>query len=338
MVRYIGRGPSVVLRSRRTYLGSGGGRTRGFHFVRRRDGGCRTSHVLRSANGRAMMIGPPCPPVDRNRLSRSFSLPCAHVPRPGCGKGHVPTFSVVGFSIGLRHNYFNKYTFYAVSTRRKGFVMDQDGRDVLERIETVARVPSFGNCLDSLKKPDTGVCTVHNGSRGVYQQYGQPSYVRPGMYPGLGASRHPLLSVCRSMSTLPNVGGDFVKDNMHCSLLRCRDGSPTMGHDATRCAHRLVTRRIDKHLGITPRRADSRILRVVEGPSFSRFCSFGGAFSGVGGRLGVQRRVVPCFVDDRPKYARRSVTRLTIVAGGLSFRLRRMRSFAPAPVAMTARA
>lgn len=335
--RMIMRRKSVALFSRRRYLGSGGGRTTGFHRVRRRDGGCATSHVLRGDNGLAMMIGPPCPPLARTRLSHSFSLPCAHLPRPGCGKGHVPTCSVVGFSIGLRHKYFKKYTFYAVSTRRNGFVMDHDGRDVLGRIGTVARLPSFGNCLDSLKNPSTGVCHVGKQSRTIYEGYGHPSYVCPGMYPGLGASRHPLLSVCRTMSTLPNVGGSFVNDNMHCSLLLRRDGSPGAGGDARRCAHRLVTHRIDNHLGMTPRRASSHILGVVHGPPFDRFNRFGGVFSEVGRRRKLHRRLVPCFVDDRPKYGRRSVTRLTIVAGQLSFRLRRIRSFAPAPVAITAR-
>lgn len=328
---------SVRLCSRRRYLGSGGGRTTGFHRVRRRSGGCTTTHVLRMIKGRIVMIGPPCPPVARRRLSRSFGLPCAHLPRPGCGKGHVPTCSVVGFSMGVRQKYFKNYTFYAVSTRRNGFVMDHDGSSVLGRMGRIVRLPSFGNCLDSLKNPSTGVCGVKKGSRAIYQGYGHPSYVRPGVYPGLGASRHPLLSVCHTMSTLPNVGGSFVNDKMHCSLLLCRDGSPTMGHDAGRCAHRLVRGRIDKQLGITPRRADRHILGVVHGPSFDRFKRFGGVFSHVGARGGLQRRLVPCFVSDRPNYGRRSVTRLTVVAGQLSFRLRRMRSFAPAPVAITAR-
>lgn len=335
------RGPgnrnSLALCSRRRYLGSGGGRTRGFQRVRRRSGHCTTTHVLRRMKGRAIMAGPPCPPVARKRLSVSFSLPCAHLPRPGCGGGQVPTCRVVGFSIGVRHKYFNKYTFYAVSTRRKGFVIDQDGRDVLGRIGTVTRVPSFGKCLDSLKNPSTGVCRVNKGSATLYHHYGHPSYVRPGIYPGLGASRRPLLRVCRTMSDLPNVGGDFVNDKIHCSLLLRRDGSTGAGRDAGRCAHRLVAHRMDKQLGMTPRRADSGILCLVHGPPFRRFCRFGHVFSGVGGRTKLERRVVPCFVDDRPNYARRSVTRLTIVAGGLSFRLRRMRSFAPAPVAISAR-
>lgn len=140
------------------------------------------------------------------------------------------------------------------------------------------------------------------------------------------------------MSTLPNVGGDFVNDNIHCSLLLRGDGSRGIGRTTERCAHRLVAGRIDNQLGMTPRRADPRMLGFVHGPSFSLFCRFGHVFSGVGGRRNLGRRVVPCFVDSRPNYRRRSVTRLTMVAGKLSFRLRRMRSFAPAPVAVSARA
>ncbi len=329
---------SVLLRTRRIYEADVGTRTRGFHRVRRRDGGCRTQEVVRPANSRFIIIGPPCPPVSRRRVSHSFSLPCAQLPRPGCGNGHVPTCRVVGFSIGLRHKYFNNYTFYAVSTRRNGFVMDQDGRDVLGRIYRVARVPSFGNGLSSLKNPSTGVCNVGNGGLGTYVTYGEPSYVRPRVYPGLRASRDTLLSVCRTISSLPKVGRDCVNDKIQCSLLLRSTGSREVGTIGTRCAHRLVVHRIDNELGMTPRRASSQILGLVHGPSFKLFKRFGRVFSYVGHRTKLHRRVVPCFVDDRPKYARRSVTRLTMLAGRVSFRLRRVRSFAPAPVAMDARA
>lgn len=328
---------SVGLFSRRRYLHSGLGRTGGFGRVRRRSGGRRTSHVLRGMNGRAVIIGPPFPPVARRRVSTSFSLPCAHLPRPGCGKGAVPTFRVVGFSMGVRQKYFKNYTFYAVSTRRKGFVTSQDGRSVLGRIGRVARVPSFGKCLDSLNNPSTGVCQVGKGGPSVYTRYGGPSYVSPIVYGGLGTSRAPLLSVCGRISDVPRVGHSFVNDNVHCSLLLRQCTSSGLGGTTRACVRRLVTRRISNHLGITPRRARSGILGVVHGPSFRLFKRFGGVFSHMGGRRKLGRRLVPCFVSDRPNYARTSVTGLTVRAGGLRFRLRRMRSFAPAPVALTAR-
>ncbi len=285
--------------------------------------------LLRGRNSCVLIRGPPVPPLGRTRVSRICFLPFVHSCRPSCrGLNKISTVGRIGFSVVRGHNYFNGYGFYTLTCRRKHIIASHDRGSIVSRTRGVARVSSFGNCVRSINKPATGFEGPTYGKRLLENTYVSGGYLTPAVYGTIRISRDSCLSLLHRLQGLPGIGGIFVHSNVQFSCLITSGGSRFFG--------RLVGRRVDNRLGITPRRYSGGILGCVNGPPVRICGGFRGHFCRLAGSINGRRCLIPCLVSSRPKDAVGSTVRLTIFLGGGGLRPRRIRSFCPAPNAVSA--
>lgn len=240
----------------------------------------------------------------------------------------MPNVGRMLFSVARGHNYFNTYGFYSLTFRRNETMAIEDRGDVVRRTRDFLSGPQFGNCVDSIKKPATGFELPSYRGRGGLKLYGGEEYLTPAPYPGVRISRARCLSVLQGLEGLGKVGGIFVHDKVHFSCLVRSRGS--------RFFHRLMGCRVDNRLEITPRRYSTTILSGVNGPRVRDCGHFYGVFCSFANGRGGSRCIIPCLVDSRPKSALSSTMRLTLFYGHRGVRPGRIRSFCPAPNAVSA--
>ncbi len=300
-----------------------------YHVRRRRRSPVQKGAIARHRNGHVIMRGPPSLPLAARRVSTMCNLPCVQSCRPDCRTtNNIPNVRRIGFSIVRGQNYVNTYGFYTLTCRRKHVVADHDRSSIIARIRTVAGTPSFGNCIRSINNPATGFQRPTYSGRQGTNTYGSGGYLTPAVYPTIGTSRDSCLGLLQQLQGVSKIGGIFVHSNVHCSCLLTSPSRRFFG--------RLMRRRIDNRLGITPRRISSGILNCVNGPSFSICRRFHAHFCRLAGDVNGGRFLIPCLVSSRPNDAITSTVGLTRFLGGRKLRPRRMRSFCPAPNAISA--
>lgn len=287
-------------------------------------------HLMRPCSRRlCMMRGPPTAPLARVRVSSICSLPCREACRPSCRTGNkIPTVGRVGFDLVDGEKYFKKYDFYTLAFRRKEVIRIEDRRSLVRRTGRVAGSGSFGKCVRSINNPATGFQRPSYGGRVRRNIYGAHRYLFPSPYGGLSTSRESCIDLLEGLESVPGIGGIFVHSKVHFSCLLTSGGR--------RFLERLYRCRIDKRLGMTPRRITNPILSLVKGPRRGICRRFAERFCGVGREVKGRRCLIPCLVSSRPNSALGRTMRLTRCYHSLNCVPRRIRSFCPAPSALSA--
>lgn len=284
--------------------------------------------LVESAEGRFVIVNPPCPPETAEELDRIYGLPYTRLPHPRYrDKDPVPAWDMIKHSITLHRGCFGGCSFCTISAHQGKFVRSRSPESILAEAERIACMPGFRGVISDMGGPSANMYGLGGRDAEACGRCLRPSCLFPRRCPNLRTEHAPLLGLYNKVNGLKGIRKVFVGSGIRYDLF---DGA-----DGMRYLHEVVANHTSGWFKVAPEHTEDDVLRLMRKPPFALFEKLQRDFKAICREEGLPYRIVPYFISSHPGCTAAHMEELSRHTSSLGLKLEQVQDLTPTPMTLS---
>ena len=273
---------------------------------------------------RDLWLNPPPLPLTTKEMDGIYELPYQRVPHPVYGKGKIPAYEMIRFSITIQRGCFGGCTFCSITEHEGRIIQNRSEDSVVREIETVRdSVPGFTGVISDLGGPTANMYRIACKSHTIESACRLPSCVYPGICSNLNTDHTALIHLYRRARALPGIKKVLIGSGVRYDL----------AIESPEYVKELVTHHVGGYLKIAPEHLREGPLSKMMKPGMGAFYKFKELFDKFSREAGKEQYLIPYFIAAHPGTTDEDMLELALWLKQNGFRADQVQAFLPSPMA-----
>jgi uncharacterized radical SAM protein YgiQ len=316
------------LADKKTYSGN-------FKVIEEESNKWKASRIVQKTGNLRIVINPPFPPMEDGELDKSFDLPYTRLPHPRYeGKGAIPAFEMIKFSVNTHRGCFGGCTFCTISAHQGKFIASRSMESILKEVEQITLMPDFKGYISDMGGPSANMYKLKGKNLGQCERCRRPSCIYPTVCSNLDTDHTPMLEIYSAIESMPGIKKAFVGSGIRYDMLLNENASEPEKASHKKYIKNLVEKHVSGRLKVAPEHTTQRVLNLMRKPSFEYFKRFKKIFDELNRKAGLKQQIIPYFISSHPGSTEEDMASLAIETKEQDFRLEQVQDFTPTPMTM----
>lgn len=280
--------------------------------------------IVEYYDGKALVVNPPMPPLEREELDRVYALPYMRDYHPCYEKdGGIPAIKEVKFSITHNRGCFGGCNFCAIAFHQGRSVRSRSIESCVAEAKTIAEMPDFKGYIHDVGGPtanfrypacrkqlESGVCA---NRRCLF-----PKPCR-----NLIADESEYVTLLEKIEEVPKVKKVFVRSGIRFDYM--------LADRSDAFFRRLVTNHVSGQLKVAPEHCSDNVLKMMGKPEISCYNAFMDKFFALSERAGKEQYLVPYLMSSHPGSTMDDAVELALYTKRIGLAPEQVQDFYPTP-------
>lgn len=283
--------------------------------------------LVEPVGDRYVVVNPPYSALSEAEIDRAFDLPYMRLPHPRYdGKGDIPAFEMIKFSVNLHRGCFGGCSFCTISAHQGKFVSSRSERSVLAEVDKVVKMPGFKGYLSDLGGPSANMYGMAGRDREKCRRCLRPSCAWPSVCRNLDNSHARMLDLYAKVRARAGIKKAFIGSGIRYDLFE---------DDRSRYLREVIVNHTSGRLKVAPEHTEDGVLKLMRKPSFDRFTQLNEDFNRICRAEGLRYQLIPYFISSHPGCTEQDMRRLSEKTRRLNFRLEQVQDLTPTPMTLS---
>ncbi len=285
-----------------------------------------TATLVERVGDRWVVVTPPRPTHTTADHGSTFGYPNAQAPHPRYrGKGDIPAWEMIKFSVNLHRGCFGGCSFCTISAHQGKFIQSRSEQSVLAEVRRITRMPDFKGYLSDIGGPSANMYRMGGRDRTLCARCCRPSCLHPRPSPNLDNDHGPLLALYERIRAVRGIKKAFVGSGIRYDLF---DDKPYL--------QTLLRHHVSGRLKVAPEHTEEEVLQLMRKPPFALFERLHADFGRICRAEGLRYQLIPYFISSHPGCTERDMQALSQkVLGKLHFTLEQVQDLTPTPMTLS---
>ncbi len=273
---------------------------------------------------REVWINPPPIPLSMQEMDGLYELPYARLPHPAYGKGKIPAFDMIRFSVTIQRGCFGGCTFCSITEHEGRIIQNRSEDSIIREIEHIRDdAPGFTGVISDLGGPTANMYRLACKSREIESACRLPSCVYPGVCSNLNTDHAPLIGLYRRARALPGIKKILIGSGVRYDL----------AVESPEYVKELAQHHVGGYLKIAPEAIGEGPLSKMMKPGVGTFYKFKELFDKYSKAAGKEQYLIPYFIAAHPGTTDQDMLELALWLKQNGFRADQVQAFLPSPMA-----
>ncbi len=273
---------------------------------------------------REVWINPPPIPLSMQEMDALYELPYARLPHPAYGKGKIPAFDMIRFSVTIQRGCFGGCTFCSITEHEGRIIQNRSEDSIIREIEHIRDdAPGFTGVISDLGGPTANMYRLACKSREIESACRLPSCVYPGVCSNLNTDHAPLIGLYRRARALPGIKKILIGSGVRYDL----------AVESPDYVKELAQHHVGGYLKIAPEAIGEGPLSKMMKPGVGTFYKFKELFDKYSKAAGKEQYLIPYFIAAHPGTTDQDMLELALWLKQNGFRADQVQAFLPSPMA-----
>ena len=253
-----------------------------------------------------------------------YELPYARVPHPAYGKGKIPAYEMIRFSVTIQRGCFGGCTFCSITEHEGRIIQNRSEDSIIREIEQIRdEVPGFTGVISDLGGPTANMYRLACKSKEIETSCRRPSCVYPGVCPNLNTDHSSLIHLYRRARTLPGIKKILIGSGVRYDL----------AVESPEYVKELAQHHVGGYLKIAPEAIGEGPLSKMMKPGVGTYYKFKELFDKFSKEAGKEQYLIPYFIAAHPGTTDQDMLELALWLKTNGFRADQVQAFLPSPMA-----
>ncbi len=276
---------------------------------------------------RYVVVNPPYATPTGTEIDRAFDLPYTRLPHPRYdGKGDIPAFEMIKFSINLHRGCFGGCSFCTISAHQGKFVSSRSERSILTEVDKVVKMPGFKGYLSDIGGPSANMYGMKGRDVQICKKCLRPSCAWPSICRNLDNSHARMLDLYAKVRARTGIKKAFIGSGIRYDLF---------DDDRGRYLREVIVNHTSGRLKVAPEHTEESVLKLMRKPSFDLFTKLNEDFNRTCQSEGLRYQLIPYFISSHPGCTGEAMRRLSEKTRRLNFRLEQVQDLTPTPMTLS---
>ena len=269
-------------------------------------------------------LNPPPIPLATKEMDGVYELPYKRLPHPSYGKGKIPAYEMIRFSIAIQRGCFGGCTFCSITEHEGRIIQSRSENSVIREIETIRdSVPGFTGVISDLGGPTANMYRLACKSKEIESACRRPSCVYPAVCPNLNTDHTPLIKLYRRARELPGIKKVLIASGVRYDL----------AIESPEYVKELAQHHVGGYLKIAPEAIGEGPLSKMMKPGVGTYYKFKELFDKFSKEAGKEQYLIPYFIAAHPGTTDDDMLELALWLKQNGFRADQVQAFLPSPMA-----
>ncbi len=285
--------------------------------------GCARA-LMQKHGERYIWINPPAIPLSTEEMDSVFALPYQRVPHPAYGKGRIPAYEMIRFSINIMRGCFGGCSFCSITEHEGRIIQSRSEDSIINEIEAIRdTVPGFTGVISDLGGPTANMYMLRCKSPRAEQTCRRLSCVYPGICEHMDTNHEPTINLYRRARDLKGIKKILIASGVRYDL----------AVEDPRYIKELATHHVGGYLKIAPEHTEEGPLSKMMKPGMGSYDRFKQLFDTYSKEAGKEQYLIPYFISAHPGTRDEDMVNLALWLKQHRFRLDQVQNFYPSPLA-----
>ena len=281
-----------------------------------------------------IVINPPYHTASTEEIDSLYDLPFTRLPHPRyTGKGPIPAYEMIKFSINIHRGCFGGCSFCTISAHQGKHVVSRSTESVLREVKRVTEMPDFKGYLSDIGGPSANMYQMRGKDLKICEQCKRPSCIYPVICSNLNVDYSPLIDLYKKVRQVEGIKKAFVGSGVRYDMLFDKSGNIPPAR--AEYAAELIRHHVSGRLKVAPEHTSEEVLKVMRKPSFEYFKKFKTFFDVVNRKFKLNQELIPYFISSHPGSTDSAMAELAIQMKELDFKLEQVQDFTPTPMTLS---
>ncbi len=273
---------------------------------------------------REVWINPPPIPLTMKEMDALYELPYARVPHPAYGKGKIPAYDMIRFSVTIQRGCFGGCTFCSITEHEGRIIQNRSEDSIIREIEHIRDdAPGFTGVISDLGGPTANMYRLACKSKEIESACRLPSCVYPGVCSNLNTDHAPLIGLYRRARALPGIKKILIGSGVRYDL----------AVESPEYVKELAQHHVGGYLKIAPEAIGEGPLSKMMKPGVGTYYKFKELFDKYSKEAGKEQYLIPYFIAAHPGTTDQDMLELALWLKQNGFRADQVQAFLPSPMA-----
>ena len=269
-------------------------------------------------------LNPPPIPLTTKEMDWVYERPYTRQPHPLYGKGQIPAYKMIRFSIAIQRGCFGGCTFCSITEHEGRIIQSRSEDSIIREVEHVRdTVPGFTGVISDLGGPTANMYRLACKSREIESACRRPSCVYPGICPNLDTDHSSLIRLYRRARTLPGIKKVLVASGVRYDL----------AVESPEYVKELAQHHVGGYLKIAPEALAEGPLSKMMKPGVGAYYRFRELFDRYSKEAGKEQYLIPYFIAAHPGTSDEDMLELALWLKKNNYRADQVQAFLPSPMA-----
>jgi uncharacterized radical SAM protein YgiQ len=280
--------------------------------------------LIQRHGDKEIWINPPPIPLTMKEMDALYELPYARVPHPVYGKGKIPAYEMIRFSVTIQRGCFGGCTFCSITEHEGRIIQNRSEDSIIREVEQIRdTVPGFTGVISDLGGPTANMYRLACKSREIEASCRRPSCVYPGVCPNLNTDHSSLIRLYRRARTLPGIKKVLIGSGVRYDL----------AVESPEYVKELAQHHVGGYLKIAPEAIGEGPLSKMMKPGVGTYYKFKELFDKYSREAGKEQYLIPYFIAAHPGTTDQDMLELALWLKQNGFRADQVQAFLPSPMA-----
>ncbi|MBN2166841.1 MAG: YgiQ family radical SAM protein [Marinilabiliaceae bacterium] len=306
---------------------------RNFKHIEEQSNKWHAARLIQSVGDKIIIINPPYEPMSSEELDNSYNLPYTRLPHPRYkGKGDIPAFEMIKFSINIHRGCFGGCSFCTISAHQGKFITSRSQKSIINEVQKVIEMPDFKGYLSDLGGPSANMYQMKGKDLKICEHCSRPSCIFPNICNNLNTDHSPINALYRDVDSIPGIKKSFIGSGIRYDLLINPKATPQEKESHNIYTKELIKNHVSGRLKVAPEHTSDHVLKLMRKPSFNLFKKFRQIFNNINKEYKLNQQLIPYFISSHPGSREEDMANLAIEAKNLDFKLEQIQDFTPTPM------
>lgn len=283
-----------------------------------------------------LVLNPMYPPMTEAQVDASFDLPYTHLPHPRyAGKGDIPAYEMIKFSICLHRGCFGGCSFCTISAHQGKFIASRSERSVMEEVKKVVKLPGFKGYLSDLGGPSANMYGMRGRDEKLCEICRRPSCIFPSVCKNMNTDHTRLINLYKAVDALPEIKKSFIGSGIRYDILMNDNATAEEARSHKLYTEEIIAHHVSGRLKVAPEHTSKAVLDIMRKPSFELFYKFKKEFDNINSKYKLNQQIIPYFISSHPGCHEVDMAELAAETSALDFKLEQVQDFTPTPMTVS---
>ena len=304
-----------------------------FRHIEEQSNRWHAARLIQQVGEKRIIINPPYEPMSEKEIDESFDLPFTRLPHPRYnGKGDIPAFEMIKFSINIHRGCFGGCSFCTISAHQGKFIASRSKESVLKEVKKVTEMPGFKGYISDLGGPSANMYKMEGKDLKICERCTRPSCIFPNICNNLNTDHTSMNELYDAVDAMPGIKKSFVGSGVRYDMLMNPLATTKEKESHQIYTKDLITKHVSGRLKVAPEHTSDHVLKMMRKPSFSLFKKFSKTFDQINKSHNLNQQLIPYFISSHPDSREEDMADLAIEANDLNFKLEQVQDFTPTPM------
>ncbi|MFI3306245.1 MAG: YgiQ family radical SAM protein [Rikenellaceae bacterium] len=282
--------------------------------------------IVEGVGDRFVVVNPPRRCLTTSEIDSSFDLPYERAPHPKYrGKGEIPAWEMIKFSVNLHRGCFGGCSFCTISAHQGKFIASRSEGSILKEVRRVCEMDGFRGNLSDVGGPSANMWGMGGRDTKICERCHRPSCLHPAPCKNLNNDHRPLLKLYDKIRAVSGIKRAYIGSGIRYDLF---DDSPYL--------ERVVRHHTSGRLKVAPEHTEDGVLNLMRKPPFSSFEHLHSDFRRICREADLPYQLIPYFISSHPGCTERDMAELAKrVVRGMHFTLEQVQDLTPTPMTLS---